>query len=156
MLGDGDGWARCSRAHRHWGRHGAAGLLLCHTDDSGDLHVLLQHRAWWSHYGDTWGVPGGARGRNESPEQAAVREVGEEVTVDLSAVRLAGRFVDDHGGWSYTTVLGWSEQLLDVAPFGGESTDARWVPADQLGTLPLHPGFAASWPLLQQSLRRSA
>ena len=38
--GDGDGWARCARGHRHWGVFGAAGLLLWH-----DGAVLLQHRA---------------------------------------------------------------------------------------------------------------
>ena len=34
----GDGWTRCSRGHRHWGRHGAAGPLHL----GGGTHVLQQ------------------------------------------------------------------------------------------------------------------
>ena len=54
-----DGWAFCSQGHRHWGRAGAAGLLL-HRDGAEGPEVLLQHRASWSHHGGTWGTPGGA------------------------------------------------------------------------------------------------
>ena len=153
VLLDGDGWTRCLRGHRHWGRHGAAGLLLRHIDDAGAVWVLLQHRAWWSHHGGTWGVPGGAIARHEDAVQAALREVSEEVTVDLSGVRVTGRLDDDHGEWRYTTVLALADRLLSVAPYGGESTDVRWFIADEVPSLSLHPGFAGTWPQLQSMLR---
>ena len=88
-LGDGDGWARCGRGHRHWGVHGAAGLLLRH----GDL-VLLQHRAPWSHQGGTWALPGGARDSHETPEQAAVREAHEEAGLSAEQVRVRATVVE--------------------------------------------------------------
>ena len=100
MVGPGDGWVRCERGHRHWGRHGAAGLLLRHRDAAGCAWVLLQHRVAWSHHGDTWGVPGGARGRRETASEAALRETSEEVVIDLTHIRLLRVHVDDHGGWS--------------------------------------------------------
>ena len=53
----GDGWVEIGDGRRFWGRFGAAGLLLRDPDG----RVLLQHRATWSHFGDTWGLPGGAR-----------------------------------------------------------------------------------------------
>ncbi len=145
---DGDGWTRCARGHRHWGRHGAAGLLLRHVDGAGRRWVLLQHRAWWSHHGDTWGVPGGARRSDETAEQAALRETGEEIDLDLTAVRLVDVHHDDHGGWSYTTVLADVPTLLPVSVSAEESADARWFAVDEVARLPLHPGFAATWPLL--------
>jgi hypothetical protein len=40
VSGDGNGWARCALGHRHWGRYGAAGVLI--TDGA---RVMLQHRA---------------------------------------------------------------------------------------------------------------
>ena len=43
---DGDGWVDCVCGNRHWGKHGAAGLLLVR-----DRKVLLQHRAPWVHDG---------------------------------------------------------------------------------------------------------
>jgi 8-oxo-dGTP pyrophosphatase MutT (NUDIX family) len=146
---DGDGWTRCARGHDHWGRHGAAGLLLRHVDVSGAAWVLLQHRAGWSHHGGTWGVPGGARARHESAEQTALRETSEEVVVDLSGVRIARLHRDDHGGWAYDTVIADAPTLLAVAPGGHETSDIRWVPVDEVVDYPLHPGFAASWPLLR-------
>ncbi|HET7405737.1 MAG TPA: NUDIX hydrolase [Mycobacteriales bacterium] len=148
MLLDGDGWTRCRRGHRHWGRHGAAGLLLHHLDPGGTCWVLLQHRAWWSHHGGTWGVPGGAMARGESAVQAALREVSEEVTVDLAAVRVTGELADDHGAWSYTTVLADCGERLACAPCSAESTDVRWFATEDVGGLTLHPGFAATWPQL--------
>ena len=41
-----------------------------------------------------------------------------------------------------------SPGLLPVQPAGAETTDVRWVPADEVTALPLHPGFATTWPLL--------
>ena len=148
MRGDGDGWVRCAAGHRHWGRHGAAGLLLRDRTGGRD-RVVLQHRAWWSHQGNTWGVPGGARDSHETAVAAALRETGEEAGIDPAAVRPTGLLVDDHGGWSYGTVLGEPAAAVDPRPTGGESEDVRWVDAETVSTLPLHPGFAVAWPRLR-------
>ncbi len=143
---DGDGWTRCGLGHDHWGLHGAAGLLLIAPGPT----VLLQHRAGWSHHGDTWGVPGGARGSGESPVHAALREAAEETGLDATGVVVEREHVDDHGGWSYTTVVARAESLLTVHALDRESTDVRWVPLEDVADLVLHPGFAGSWPLLRQ------
>ena len=140
---DGDGWRRCDLGHRHWRRYGAAGLLVVAPGP----RVLLQHRAPWSHGGDTWGVPGGARQRTETAEQAALRETVEETRLDVSRVRVTGRHVDDHGSWSYVTVLAEVDAPLPVEP-ERESVAVRWVDLAEIPALPLHEGFAASWPLL--------
>jgi len=124
----------------HWGVFGAAGLLLWHDDS-----VLLQHRALWSHHGGTWGILGGARNSGETAAQAAAREAGEEAGLDSHAYRVVGEFVDDHGGWSYTTVIARAERPLQLTALTPETIAVRWVPADDLGDLPLHPGFAATW-----------
>jgi 8-oxo-dGTP diphosphatase len=144
---DGDGWQQCAAGHAHWGRYGAAGLLV-HARG----RVLLQHRAPWSHQGDTWGVPGGARGSTETAEQAALREAHEETGLDPVLVRVTTSSVEDHGGWSYTTVLAAADDLLDVHSEDRESTAVRWVPVEEVEQLPLHPGFAAAWPGLRDLL----
>jgi 8-oxo-dGTP diphosphatase len=143
---DGDGWTRCQGGHQHWGRHGAAGLLLRSTSEDGEIQVLLQRRAWWTHHGGTWGVPGGARASWETPEQAALREVGEEVDVCIDVVSIDRVHLDDHGGWSYWTVIASAAQPLAAKPRGQEGAEMRWVAAAQVSELPLHPGFAATWP----------
>lgn len=144
MRGDGDGWTECAAGHPHWGVHGAAGLLL----RAADGRLLLQHRAERSHHGGTWGVPGGARDSGESAVVAALREAGEETDVDGATARIDGVLRDDHGGWSYTTVLGSVPALEPVLPGNWESTELRWVTTAQMAGLPLHPGLAAAGPLL--------
>ena len=143
-MTDGDGWLVCSLGHRHWGRFGAAGLLAVAPGP----YVLLQHRAPWSHGGDTWGVPGGARTSTETAEQAARRETAEETRLDLSGLELVDRHVADHGAWSYTTFVGTVPDRLPVVP-ERESVDLRWVHVDEVTELPLHPAFAEAWPVLR-------
>ena len=143
--GDGDGWTRCAQGHRHWGLFGAAGLLLRHTGAGGAEQVLLQHRALWSHHGGTWGILGGARDSGETAEQAAAREAAEEAGVAAGSYAVVGEFVDDHGGWSYTTVVGRAVEAVVLTALTSETLAVRWVDVDRMHELPLHPGFAASW-----------
>jgi 8-oxo-dGTP diphosphatase len=141
-MGDGNGWVHCSLGHPHWGRFGAAGLLVV-----ADGAVLLQHRAPWSHHGDTWGIPGGARDSHESAVEAALREVEEETGLARVHVTVQREVVDDHGGWSYTTVVATAPSQLPVRPLDGESAALDWVPLEQVADLTLHPGFAVGWPV---------
>ncbi len=146
MRGDGDGWVSCARGHDHWGLHGAAGLLLRDQD-----RILLQHRAIWSHHGGTWGLLGGARDSEEAAAATALREAAEEGDISSDAVDVRATYVDDHGGWSYTTVLAevgvTTPQPLKMHP-KAESIELAWVDRAQVGTRPLHPGFAESWSVL--------
>jgi 8-oxo-dGTP diphosphatase len=74
---DGDGWIECRCGSKHWGKHGAAGLLIIR-----DGAIFLQHRAPWVHNGDTWGIPGGARDSHESVIEGAIREAVEETGIN--------------------------------------------------------------------------
>jgi 8-oxo-dGTP diphosphatase len=145
---DGNGWVRCALGHRHWGRFGAAGLLAFVTAGP----VLLQRRTWWSHHGGTWGLPGGARDSHESALAAALREAAEECEVPPDAVRPRGVFTDDHGGWSYTTVLAEAEKPFAVRSDDDETDEVGWVPSSDVSALDLHPGLAAHWAELSREL----
>jgi 8-oxo-dGTP diphosphatase len=144
VQGDGNGWTTCDLGHRHWGRHGAAGLLLHAVDNDSRVRVLLQHRAAWSHFGGTWGLPGGARDSHENAAATALREAVEETSLDAGLVRVRGEFVDDHGRWTYTTVYADTPERLRVTP-NRESAELDWVVLDGVTDRPLHPGFAATW-----------
>ena len=147
MSGDGNGWVICALGHRHWGRFGAAGLLI--TDGA---RVVLQHRAPWTHEGGTWAVPGGARDSHEDVVTAALREAAEETALDPDAVRPVGQWTDDHGGWSYTTVVATVVGAVRPHAANAESLDIRWWSVPDVETLPLHSGFAGAWPHLRQML----
>lgn len=163
MEHDGNGWVQCGQGHRHWGRFGAAGLLLRRgvgqesvvtgrSGQGGDAEILMQHRAAWTADGGTWGLPGGARDSHETAVQAALREAGEEAGVHPEDVAVRAEFVDDHGGgWGYTTVVAELSRPIVLVP-QEESEELRWVPVDAVGDLTLHPGFARTWPELRPLL----
>lgn len=145
----GDAWVEAADGNRYWGRFGAAGLLAYERDLDA---ILLQHRVTWSHYGDTWGIPGGARHRKEPAIDGAIRESQEEAGVPDAAVRPRYTHLLDRGVWSYTTVVADVTTPFEPRITDPESHALAWVPCDQVETLPLHPGFAASWPLLRPLL----
>lgn len=147
----GDAWVFAPDGRQFWGTFGAAGLLA-HDRARG---VLLQHRVEWSHFGGTWTLPGGARHREETAVQAAFREAAEEAGVPEAAVRPRFSAVTDLGFWSYTTVIADVLEPFEPVISDPESLELRWVPVAEVETLPLHPGFEASWPALRAELERS-
>ncbi|MEV0382926.1 NUDIX domain-containing protein [Nonomuraea sp. NPDC050643] len=150
---DGDGWAECGQGHRHWGIHGASGLLVVHHDDLGVPYVLMQKRSWWSHHGGTWGLPGGARDSHEDAVASALREAREEAALGGEELRVQGVYLDDHGGWTFETVIASSPELLPAVPANRESTELRWVALPEVPARKLHPGFAATWDRVQGEIR---
>ena len=144
---DGDGWIECSCGNKHWGIHGAAGVLIFRHNQ-----ILLQHRAPWVHNGDTWGIPGGARDSHESTIEGAFREAVEETGVNTALLTPVHTFCDDHGNWKYETVLAQASDDLIAHEVNDESHEVRWVEIDKVDLLTLHPSFRNSWPELKKLL----
>lgn len=141
----GDAWVVTDDGARYWGRFGAAGLLAVDPRRG----VLLQHRVAWSHHGDTWGLPGGARHEGESACDGALRESAEEAGVPGDAVRPRLISVYDIGGWSYSTLVADVTTPFEPVISDPESRELAWVPVDEVESYLLHPAFAASWPRLR-------
>lgn len=144
----GDAWVYGPDGQKFWGRFGAAGLLVWHRE----LGVLLQHRAEWSHFGGTWGLPGGARKQGESALEGALREALEEAAVPPEDLRVLETVVLDLGFWSYTTVVVEAMEPFQPVIADAESVALEWVPVTAVDELPLHPGFATAWPNLRTVL----
>lgn len=144
----GDAWVVAGDGSRYWGRFGAAGLLAVDPERG----VLLQHRVSWSHHGDTWALPGGARHEGESACDAALRESAEEAGVPASAVRPRLLSVLDLGVWSYATLVADVIRPFEPVISDPESHELAWVPVDAVDDYPLHPAFADSWPMLRSLL----
>ena len=159
LHANGDGWAAGPGGVRMWGRYGAAGLFLLARNSSGPV-VLMQHRAAWTNFGDTWGIPGGARDLHESAEEAAVRETVEECAIDPNHVSVVGAEVTAGpfeavaglpGGWTYTTVIAQTSDGNTLATTANEeSKELRWVPVDQLEELQLIAPFRQALPRIRQ------
>jgi 8-oxo-dGTP diphosphatase len=142
---DGDGWVECACGSKHWGKFGAAGLLALR-----DGALFMQHRAPWVHNGDTWGIPGGARDSHESATESAIREAMEETGINPEDLQVQDIYIDEHNGWSYSTVIAIANATLEGHELNDESQEVRWVLLDDVTRLPLHPSFARTWPELRQ------
>lgn len=141
----GDAWVVADTGEKYWGRFGAAGLLAVDRERG----VLLQHRVSWSHFGGTWGLPGGALHADETAIAGAQREAQEEAGIPDGAVRPRFTSVLDLRIWSYTTVV--ADVLTPFEPVisDPESVALAWVPVNEVTELPLHPGLADAWPRLR-------
>ena len=144
----GDAWVYGPDGQKFWGRYGAAGLLVWHPTAG----VLLQLRVGWSHFGGTWGLPGGALKEGESADAGALREAHEEAGVPPSELTVMFSSVLDLGFWRYTTVVARASSAFTPVIGDAESDALRWVPVDEVDALPLHPGFATAWPTLRDQL----
>jgi 8-oxo-dGTP pyrophosphatase MutT (NUDIX family) len=142
---DGNGFARCGQGHVHWGRFGAAGLLLYAQGQ-----VLLQQRALWCNGGGTWGMFGGGRHSHEDPVTAALRETEEECSLHTSLVRVEGTVLEDHGGWGFTSVIGSMPEVVEVRGMSMETRAARWYPIPEVSGLRLFEPFAKAWPRVRE------
>ncbi|HAQ59390.1 MAG TPA: NTP pyrophosphohydrolase [Microbacterium sp.] len=147
--GSGDEWVVADSGERYWGRYGAAGLLAF---DAARDSVLLQHRVWWSHFGGTWALPGGARHEDESAVDAALREALEEAGVPATSIRPRATSVLDLDIWSYTTVVGDVTHPFEPVISDPESHALEWVRVDAVVDHPLHPSFQDAWVHLRSAL----
>lgn len=136
----GDGFVTLADGSLRWGRFGAAGVLARSAG-----RVFVAQRSLHCHQGGTWAIPGGALHLDESPLDGALREFAEEIGVRLQGFEVAALYEDDHGGWSYWTIL------LDLpSPFDPptrlhwETAATAWVTPAELAGLDLHPAFRAT------------
>nr|WP_314842804.1 NUDIX domain-containing protein [uncultured Microbacterium sp.] len=144
----GDAWVVAPSGEKYWGRFGAAGLLAYDPARG----ILLQHRVSWSHFGGTWGLPGGAMHEGELAIVGAVREAQEEAGVPDGSVRPRFTSVLELEVWSYTTVIADVVHPFEPVISDPESVALEWVPVDEVAARPLHPGFGRAWPELRELL----
>jgi 8-oxo-dGTP diphosphatase len=141
----GDGFVTLSDGSVRWGRYGAAGALFRHVDPQGEVWYFVARRSERTHQGGTWAVPGGALDDGETPLEGALREFEEEIGPFQVPYRVMSVHQDDHGGWSYWTVLLEVDRRFPVpAELSWETAEARWVRGAELRTLELFGAFRAS------------
>lgn len=113
----------------------AAVAVTLATDDRGTDCVLLTRRAanLRAHAGQ-WAFPGGGIDDGEQPEQAALRELSEEVGLDLDDSSVLGR-LDDYptrSGFLIAPVVVWGGTDPLLRPNPNEVASIHWIPLEEL------------------------
>jgi mutator protein MutT len=116
-----------------------------HDTWSIEAALLLTRRAsdLRAHAGQ-WAMPGGRIDAGETPEQAALRELSEEVGLDLAPEAVLGR-LDDYAtrsGYVITPVVVWAGSARSVRPSAAEVASIHRIPVQEL--------LRADAPLLNQ------
>ncbi len=125
-------------------RHAAVALVVTEEGPGADVEGLPAHSHWSeapallltkraqslrSHAGQ-WALPGGRIDAGETPEQAALREVFEEVGLQLQAADVLGR-LDDYAtrsGYVITPVVMWAGAARHALPHEAEVASIHRIP----------------------------
>jgi mutator protein MutT len=127
-------------------RRAAVGIVV-HADDEARGSIILTRRpTTLRHHSGQWALPGGRLEAGESPSSAVLREIHEEIGLELTPASIMGR-LDDYAtrsGHLISPFVLWADtnQKLMVSP---EEVDAAFaVPLTELD----HPSALQLAPLL--------
>ena len=101
---------------------------------SGEAALILTRRALHlRHHPDQWALPGGRVDAGESAEQAALREVAEEVGLDLEASAVLGRLDDfvTRSGFVITPVVVWAGPARTLVANSAEVASIHRIPVSE-------------------------
>lgn len=155
-------------------RHAAVALVVCDEAHGADIPGLPAHAQWsrepallltrraagLNRHAGQWAFPGGRIDGDETPEQAALRELDEEVGLRLPPEAVLGR-LDDYAtrsGYVITPVLAWAGPAEGLRPNPAEVASIHRLPWRELlrDDAPLlnHPR-AAEHPVLRMPVGNS-
>lgn len=115
--------------------------------------ILMAQRPEGKSMAGLWEFPGGKVETGETPEQALVRELAEELAIrtqvtDFEAITFASHTYDDfHLLMPVFLCRHWQGEMTGV-----EGQALQWVPVDQLDQLPMPPADVPLVEILQKIL----
>jgi 8-oxo-dGTP pyrophosphatase MutT (NUDIX family) len=115
-------------------RAAVAVVVVDGGDGLGASFLICRRAAKMNRHARQWALPGGKLDPGETVEDAALRELDEELGVDLPADAVIGR-LDDYptrSGFVISPVVIWGGGRVELHPDPGEVARVFTVPLDQL------------------------
>ncbi len=131
----------------------AVAFAIVGTSDRRAAFVLTRRTAKLRNHGGQWAIPGGRLEKGETPVDAALRELEEEVGVSIASECVLG-LLDDfptRSGFRITPVVVWGPRRVELSPDPKEVAAAYLVELGLLeapGVPRIIPGPDAARPLL--------
>jgi 8-oxo-dGTP pyrophosphatase MutT (NUDIX family) len=116
-------------------RHAAVGVVLLPDERGRACFVLTRRLETLRRHSGQWALPGGRLERGESPETAALREIHEEVGLNLAPAAILGRLDDfvSRSGHLISAFVVWSADPDPVLTASPEEVQAVYrVPLEEL------------------------
>ena len=110
------------------------GMEICH-EWSADAAIVLTKRAFGlANHAGQWALPGGRLDAGESAEEAALRELAEEVGLPLEANGILGRLDDfvTRSGFVVTPIVVWGGANMQLRPDPAEVSSVHRIPIAEL------------------------
>jgi mutator protein MutT len=115
-------------------RPAAVAIALVADEDGVACFVLTRRAVGLRSHGGQWAIPGGRLDAGETPEQAALRELDEEVGLSLRPASVLGRLDDfpTRSGYVITPVVVWAGADALLVPNPEEVSSVYRVPLSEL------------------------
>jgi 8-oxo-dGTP pyrophosphatase MutT (NUDIX family) len=115
-------------------RHAAVGVVLLPNAAGEACFVLTRRLATLRRHSGQWALPGGRLEPEETPVAAALREIHEEIGLDLPAASLVGALDDfwSRSGHLISPFVFWADAASPVLPNPDEVHAAYLVPLEDL------------------------
>tara|TARA_A100001037_G_C15008869_1_gene570730 strand:+ start:95 stop:736 length:642 start_codon:yes stop_codon:yes gene_type:complete len=118
-------------------RRAAVAIVVTDDVERGLACVLLTLRPMTiKRHANQYAIPGGRLDEGEGPAEAALRELSEELGVNLRAERIIG-YLDDfptRSGFCITPVVVWGGPGLEIDPDPDEVATVHRIPLDELNS----------------------
>lgn len=115
--------------------HGAAlpGLPVHEEWNTAAALLLTRRSAQLRNHPGQWAFPGGRLDAGETPVETALREMREEVALDISADEVLGRLDDfvTRSGFVMTPIVIWAGQGAQTSPNPGEVESVHRIPVSE-------------------------
>lgn len=92
--------------------------------------------------------------------EGVLRESWEEAGISAGDIQVIGAYCEDHGPWSYTTVIAREKPGCRVEPYTRDDESSEililWIPVDDIPDIRLLSAFRHDWPYFSQLIGRLA
>lgn len=115
-------------------RQAAVAVTIVSDEEGSPCFLITRRSRSLARHAGQWALPGGGVDEGETEEQAALRELAEEIGLELDDSCILGKLDDfpTRSGFAITPVVVWGGINPPLTPHPGEVDLIQWIPLQEL------------------------